>query len=249
MREPSWLDDYRKRGFVHFPAVLNEAEVDELRRESSRVSELPGILDPDNLRTRISAREVQHTIDRIDPVVDLSPAFNRLGSDPRILDPVIAAVGEPVAFVKDKLILKPPGAGGYGMHQDSAYYPVGVEIAGRGVAVMIALDGSSADNGALELVPGAHHRLLTPVNEPADCDPAELPDPEIVAVDPGDVVMFSLLTPHRSGPNRSTKPRRTLFFSYVPADGTDQRAAFYEAQRQRFIDQLPPERRANADFR
>ena len=39
----------------------------------------------------------------------------------------------------------------------------------------------------------------------------DLPEPVTLSLDPGDLVMFSLLTPHRSGSNRSTTSRRALF--------------------------------------
>jgi ectoine hydroxylase-related dioxygenase (phytanoyl-CoA dioxygenase family) len=249
--DPAWLDDYRRRGFTRIPAVIGVAEIDELSRECTRVSELPGVLDPDNLRTRVasaSSHAVERTVDRIDPVTDLSPMIAELAGDQRILEPVTAAVGAPVALFKDKVILKPPGADGYAMHQDAAYWPGSPPAAGS-VAAMLALDASGVENGALELVAGSHERLLTPEGVPADLDPSTLPEPEIVTLEPGDLVLFTLLTPHRSARNDSDRPRRALFFTFVPDDGTNQRAAYYEAQRRRLIDQLPPERRDRAGFR
>ena len=114
---------------------------------------------------------------------------------------------------------------------------------------MLAIDASGPENGALELVPGLHHRLLTPEGEPADLDPADLPEPVTLSLDPGDLVLFSLLTPHRSGSNRSTTSRRSLFFTYFPASAGEDRDAYYEAVQRRLVDQLPPERRSQAVFR
>jgi ectoine hydroxylase-related dioxygenase (phytanoyl-CoA dioxygenase family) len=250
--EPAWLDGYRRRGFAHLPAVIGTAEADDLSRECARLAELPGVLDPDNLRTRVASAgarsTVERTVDRIDPVTDLSPTIADLASDDRIVGPVTAAVGAPVVLFKDKLILKPPGADGYAMHQDAAYWPIKPPAIGS-LAAMLAIDASGAANGALELVPGLHHGLLTPAGVPSDLDPSTLPEPEMLTLEPGDLVLFSLLTPHRSARNASDRPRRALFFTFVPDDGTDQRAAYYEAQQRRLLDQLPPERRARAVFR
>ena len=249
--ERTWLEGYRERGFAHLRTVIDPEEVEELSRECTRLSQLPGVLDPDNLRTRVTAAgttTVERTVDRIDPVTDLSPLMARLAEDERITAPVAAAVGEPVVLFKDKVILKPPGADGYAMHQDAAYWAERQPPTGS-VAAMLAIDASGPENGALELVPGLHHRLLTPEGEPADLDPADLPEPVTLSLDPGDLVIFSLLTPHRSGSNRSTTSRRALFFTYFPAAAQEDRAAYYAAAQRRLIAQLPPDRRAQAVFR
>ncbi len=249
--EPTWLDGYRAHGFVRIPAVIDADEVDDLSRECTRLSELPGVLDPNNLRTRVTAagtETVDRSVDRIDPVTDLSPLLARLAQDERITAPVDAAVGEPAVLFRDKVILKPPGADGYAMHQDAAYWADTQPPAGS-LAAMLAIDPSGPENGALELVPGRHHRLLTPEGVPADLDPADLPEPVTLSLDAGDLVLFSLLTPHRSGGNSSTTSRRTAFFTYFPASAGEDRAAYYEAAQRRLIAQLPPERRSQAVFR
>ena len=249
--EWTWLEGYRERGFAHLRAVIDPEEVEELSRECTRLSQLPGVLDPDNLRTRVTAagtKTVERSVDRIDPVTDLSPLLARLAEDERITAPVSAAVGEPVVLFKDKVILKPPGADGYAMHQDAAYWAERQPPPGS-LAAMLAIDASGPVNGALELVPGLHHRLLTPEGEPADLDAADLPEPVTLSLDPGDLVIFSLLTPHRSGSNRSAASRRAVFFTYFPTAAGEDRAAYYAAAQRRLIAQLPPERRAQAVFR
>lgn len=130
------------------------------------------------------------------------------------------------------------------MHQDAAYWPDRPPVGG--LAAMLAIDPAGPDNGGLELVPGRHDRLLTPEGEPADLDPSELPGVVSMTLDAGDLVIFSLLTPHQSGPNRSSRQRRALFFTYSVDDGSDQRTPYYAEIRRRLLDQLPPERRERA---
>jgi 2-aminoethylphosphonate dioxygenase len=181
-------------------------------------------------------------------VSDLSPAFGALRDDPRLRDAAAEAAGRPVVVLKDKLILKPPGADGYALHQDAAYFPAPRPQI-DGVIAMVALDPSDAANGGLALVPGAHDALHSPPGVPTDCDPSTLAPPEVLALDPGDVVLFSVLTPHGSAANASQSWRRHFFVTFVADDGTDQRTAYYDAQHRRLRDQLPPDRRARAVFR
>jgi ectoine hydroxylase-related dioxygenase (phytanoyl-CoA dioxygenase family) len=66
--------------------------------------------------------------------------------------------------------------------------------------------------------------------------PPEIVDPEEavqVSGAPGTVILFSCLTPHRSGPNRSREPRRALIFTYNPAVDGDAYEATSGAGRDR----------------
>jgi ectoine hydroxylase-related dioxygenase (phytanoyl-CoA dioxygenase family) len=180
--------------------------------------------------------------------MDLSEPIAAIMVDERIVAIATACVGRPVVVLKDKLILKPPGATGYVMHQDAAYFPVDDPAVGA-VALVVALDASGPDNGGLLIVPGAHHTLLSPPNVPTDLDPDDLAPPDAVELAPGDVLAMSVLAPHGSDTNVSGGSRRHLYLTYAPDEGTDQRSAYYEAQHRRLREQLPPERRALAHFR
>src|SRR4029450_6453317 len=55
---------------------------------------------------------------------------------------------------------------------------------------------------------------------------------------PGDAIMFDAWVPHRSGPNRTSGPRRSYYLTFNPAAAGDHRAHYYDRQRECF----PPER-------
>jgi ectoine hydroxylase-related dioxygenase (phytanoyl-CoA dioxygenase family) len=55
------------------------------------------------------------------------------------------------------------------------------------------------------------------------------------ALQPGDVVFFHPLTPHRSGPNRSESNRESLFFTYVQPGHADLMERYYSARPQDFM--------------
>src|SRR5262249_21495971 len=63
------------------------------------------------------------TFETFDPVTDLSPACARLAAEPRLLAALAALYGGEACLFKDKLIFKPPGIKGYGLHQDWIAWP------------------------------------------------------------------------------------------------------------------------------
>ena len=100
---------------------------------------------------------------------------------------------------------------------------------------MVAVDDSSVDNGCLQVVSGRHHELL-PVDE-VGCIAAEVVETmtwEAVPVRAGDTLWFHSRTPHRSGPNRSTQPRRALYPTYNAAREGDLREAYYRQKLAEF---------------
>ena len=236
---PTWAAEYQQRGFVKLTAVFSPAEIDAVRVEYDRLFDDPEILRADSLRSASRKSLKSGTVlDRLDPVIDLSPPLRKLTQDPRILDAVAGAVGEPMLLFKDKAIMKPPGAYGYAVHQDFTNWqelPVPPHLL---ISVLVAIDAANADNGGLQLYPGLHHRHLRPPEKPSDIFnpsaglvPEELlagSEPELVEVQPGDLVLFSSLTPHCSGPNRSEHKRRTLFLSYSAARFGDVYGRYYE---------------------
>jgi ectoine hydroxylase-related dioxygenase (phytanoyl-CoA dioxygenase family) len=233
-----WVAEYRARGYVKLPGVFSPQEMDAVREEFDRLFADPTILREDSLRSASRQSLISgKVLDRLDPVIDLSEPLKELTQDPRIVSAASAALGEPALLFKDKAIMKPPGAFGYGLHQDYTNWqelPVPPESL---LSVLVAIDSGLPANGGLQLYPGLHHRHLRPPEKPSDIfnpnaglvDESELGGipPELVEVAPGDLVVFSSLAPHFSGPNRSEQKRRTLFLSYSAARFGDVYEVYY----------------------
>jgi ectoine hydroxylase-related dioxygenase (phytanoyl-CoA dioxygenase family) len=177
----------------------------------------------------------------LDPVVDLDPFLASLARDARVLDQLAAALGEPVHPFKDKLIFKPPGASGYGLHQDYIAWPDFPESC---TILVIPLDPSTPHCGGLEVYPGLHrHGYLAP----EDGEYHVLPEEAVaghasqeITMQPGDALIFSGLLPHRSGVNQSNHQRRHLYFSYnAQSDGGDLREDHYRAYRDWYAQRNP----------
>jgi len=223
---------YHRDGFVVVRSLFNPGEMAEARIEADRL--LTGyeyLKSVKNLRCRWQTNVLtgECTFETFDPVIDISPVCDRLARDPRLLGVLHDLYGEPARPFKDKLIYKPPGVDGYGLHQDW--------IAWDGfprsfLTVLIPFDPADRENGCTVVYPGYHHAgPLTPQDGQYHELPAETVG-EAAAVplvlEPGDVAIFSGFTPHRSDPNYSGRWRRQLYLSYnAHSDGGEQREKHY----------------------
>lgn len=231
---------FARDGYAVLPSVVLQSELEIFRGEAERLRTDKQLMDQRNLRaaTRSNLTGEEQIVDRLDPILDLSPKFAALAQDPRILSPVEAVFGEPALLMKDKLIYKFPGAFGYGCHQD---YTSWLELPAPPEAmlsVLVALDASNCDNGAIELFPGMHHEYYLERIPPRRLlDPAFglVPEsilagrkPVMLELQAGDLLVFSSLAPHQSGPNRTDDFRRHVYFTYSAACYGDLYAEHYE---------------------
>lgn len=141
-----------------------------------------------------------------------------------LVDVAAAILGEPAVLYKDKLNYKLPGGAGYSAHQDApAYRFVDVHV-----SCMVAIDDAAESNGCLEVVSGAHDRLWP--TDDAGCLRADVVESmgwQPLPVRAGDALWFHSRTPHRSGPNSSSRPRRALYPTYNALSEGDLREDYY----------------------
>ena len=231
----SQVTSYAKNGFLLVRNIFNKSELEKLLDESAR---LWGLMTIDETNRRIQWRkrvDGGRIADRIDPVLDISPPFEKAANDPRITCAAsqLLQCTHPEIF-KSKLISKWPQTTGYALHQDYTYWPgLGNASPDDFITALIALDCFEVENGAPELFPSLHRSALAPpADQPRDVDESEVDLAQRLRaiLEPGDVVFFHPMTPHRSGPNLSSHNRQSLFFTYV-APGYDNLGEYYYASR------------------
>lgn len=223
-------DFYLEQGYLILRGLFTPEEIAAATRDAEAALLRPDLISTDNLRCRW-ADDVETgacRLDALDPIIDLAPACGALAEAPQLLAALAKLYGEPACLFKDKLIYKPPGAKGYGLHQDYIAWP---SFPKSFLTVVIPLDPADAENGCIEVFTGYHRELMSPADgdyhelSPDQVDPARSVK---LVLEPGDVAIFPGLTPHRSDANRSDRWRRQLYLSYnAESDGGPQREAHY----------------------
>ncbi len=165
---------------------------------------------------------------RSENFVPVHAGLRRLLCSGTLVEVAGALLGEPAVLYKEKVNYKLPGGAGYSAHQDAPAYP----LIDTHVSAMIAVDDADDANGGLEVVSGCFDRVLP--TDDRGCIPPTVADTlewEAVPLAAGQTLWFHSRTPHRSGANRSTAPRRAIYPTYNAAREGDRRAAYYAAKR------------------
>jgi ectoine hydroxylase-related dioxygenase (phytanoyl-CoA dioxygenase family) len=229
---PEQLRQYQADGYLIIRDVFGKEEIAAAAAEADQLFQRRELIDTNNIRCRwqnhIETGEC--LFECFDPVVDIGPVCSRLANDPRITEPLSAIYGDAACLFKDKLIFKPPGAKGYGLHQD---YIGWKDFPRTFITVLVAIDEADTENGATEVFPGYHHvGYMSPIDGMYhELDVGSVDESRGVKLDlaPGDIAFFGCFTPHRSGPNHSERWRRQLYLSYnARSDGGHRRDAHYQ---------------------
>jgi ectoine hydroxylase-related dioxygenase (phytanoyl-CoA dioxygenase family) len=145
---------------------------------------------------------------------------------PEIIALLKACLGGEVEATNAEVFYKPARVGGSApAHQDNAYLHLAEPA--NACAIWVALDDTTAENGAVVYARGSHRLGVLPhirgTEPPFSKAIEEWPDeeshPSVAAVlPPGGAAVHHVLTVHQSGPNHTSENRRGLVMNYVRTD-------------------------------
>ncbi len=149
-----------------------------------------------------------------------STRIRQFVASPILVDLCADLIGPDVRLYWDQAVYKKPTTdASFPWHQDNGYAFV---VPQQYLTCWIALSDATVDNGCPWVVPGLHkmgtlHHELTETGFVClDDPPGALPIP----VSTGDIVVFSSLTPHCTGPNRTGDTRKAYIVQYA-AEGAE----------------------------
>jgi len=229
--DPRAVGHYREHGWVLLH-TLDDAGVARLREW---VDEIAGWADDDG--EWLHYREMTDhgpRLCRTENFVPFHQNLRELLTSGIVPDSGSALLGEPVCLYKEKVNYKLVGGAGFAPHQDAPAYP----FIDQHLSCMIAVDDADVSNGCLEVVSGRHHELL-PVDSVGCIRPDLVEQFEWTAAPAmaGQTLWFHSRTPHRSGPNLSSRDRRALYPTYNAAREGDLRATYYREKLDRMASQ------------
>jgi ectoine hydroxylase-related dioxygenase (phytanoyl-CoA dioxygenase family) len=240
----AYIDQYWEQGYAVLRGLLPRAAVGDLQAETRRIYE-EGLKHPTTYRDRNLLFEIlpesfrgRRYVLQAHWIAWISPYFEQLRRSEPYRRALIPLLGADIKQVAQQIHWKPPGAErtGFRFHQDLRFRErrdAFRDLMTSYITTGLAIDPATRENGCLRIIPGSHRLgylglsddgpLMKGVTEEPALRAAGL-DPEAmvdIELEPGDLVMWSLLTVHGSDINRSQKDRAFLLSSYVKAANSD----------------------------
>lgn len=146
-----------------------------------------------------------------------SDVLRRFTASPLFADLCADLIGPNVRLYWDQAVYKKPEtAAPFPWHQDNGYAFVDPQ---QYLTCWVALTDATVENGCPWVVPRLHRRG-TLAHEYSDIGFICLTDPDDAVAVParrGSIVVFSSLTPHSTGPNRTDDIRKAYIVQFAPA--------------------------------
>jgi ectoine hydroxylase-related dioxygenase (phytanoyl-CoA dioxygenase family) len=206
---PQQQRDFRDLGYFNAGALFNPAELADIRAEYDRLLQHPIRIGEDG-KVPFDYSPLLHV---------QSPLLCRYATHPALVRIAVELIGPNLRLWWDQAVAKQPGqTSEVPWHQDNGYAAI---VPHEYATFTVGIDAHTAENGCLWIMPGSHKEGVKPHRRTDTLFFRGYEGDETGVAAPmgdGEVLVFSSLTMHRSGPNRSAVPRRSWVIQMCDAD-------------------------------
>lgn len=224
---------YQKDGFLLIKNFFSAEETESIKRITQEITDLPEM--PGKWMKYFETIDGEKKLCRIENVTPYHKGFREM-LNTRLANVLTEVTGEKYNLFKEKINYKLPGAKGFTPHQDApAYTEFGCDSHMDMVSVMVPIDRMVPENGCLEATAGHHTEgLLEHPGGAMKAEDVERMEWKHITAEPGDIMLFHALTPHRSGDNVSGMSRRAWYMTYNLEKDGDMYADYFKDKRAKF---------------
>ncbi|PWN49950.1 PhyH-domain-containing protein [Violaceomyces palustris] len=225
------LQDFSRDGFLIFRDLFPEEAKRSIVDWSREVQNWPNVAGKWMPYLELKS-DGKMGLCRTEKFVDYHEGFKSLFRGTRLRGLLEVIQGEEMVLFKEKINYKEAnGGGGFDAHIDAPAYQHAGAL--KHLTVNIAVDPANLENGCLEVVVSSH-KMKVPIDD-NNCIEKSWEESQTwtpVPLSSGDVLVFGSFLAHRSGPNRSDRPRAAIYATFNAfSDGGDRREAYYEKRR------------------
>ncbi len=221
------IDSFHAQGYLSYGRVLDDKELELLRREydrafeeASQSGEYRNLAVSDSVDEQMKSSASKKML-QIMQLGERNMHFCRLWYHKTILDIVQDLIGPNIQLLHDQALSKPARTGGAVFwHQDNAYWkcqPANL------VSCWLALDDAVKENGAMQVIPGSHlkpiwHTKSESTNALFDLEKTGQVDPKqavVVSVPAGGCMFHHCQTLHYTQPNETPRQRRAFAIHFM----------------------------------
>jgi ectoine hydroxylase-related dioxygenase (phytanoyl-CoA dioxygenase family) len=206
---------FQEDGFFVLENVFTKAEMDELTERIEAFQRR----HEERMRAHGHAEGISRAgeISFTDHLAEQDPDIRAFCTRPEFVAITTQVLAPDIDLYWNQSVFKAPeGDKEFPWHQDSGYIPVDPIVY---LTLWLALNDATPENGCISVIPGSHKRGIVPHRDSPIgkvCHDANDPDQGImVPVRAGSMAVFSSLTFHKSGVNRSKGTRKAYVIQYA----------------------------------
>ena len=218
------VDYYNSNGYLTIENVYNASQIKLLSDVTDEFVEKSRLVTEEN---DMFSLESDHSKDnprltRIKTPQNFHSIYEKAVKDEKMLDIIEHFIGKNIRFQGAKLNMKMPGGGRQvEWHTDWGHHP---HTNDDMLAVGIALDDITEENGCLMVIPGSHKWDAISHHEDGffvgavDINSFDVKKAINITSNAGGISIHHVRTLHGSAPNMSDKPRRLLLLEFSATD-------------------------------